>query len=387
MSAPLRVMVVMGTRPDTIKMAPVVAALLAARPAIEPIVCVTAQHREMLDEVLRLFEIVPDIDLDLMTRVQSLTEITTRVLIGMEPVLAAQRPDVVLVHGDTTTSTATALAAFYAGIPVGHVEAGLRTATIREPFPEELNRRVTGVIASYNFAPTATARANLLAERTGESEIVVTGNTVIDAFLETSRRVAGRPAPAALAGLDPKRPLILVTAHRRENHAAIPAIAQAVKTIAGLPEAPQILWPVHPSPQVAPAVHAVLDGVPGVRLTAPLDYAATVAAVAACRFVLTDSGGLQEEAPTLGKPVLVMRRETERPEGLAAGTLRLVGAEPAEIVAWSRRLLADEGGAYRAMARASNPYGDGQAAGRIVAWLLWKLRSGPKPSEFLATAA
>jgi UDP-N-acetylglucosamine 2-epimerase (non-hydrolysing) len=386
-TAPLRVMAVMGTRPDTIKMAPVVAALQAARPAIAPIVCVTAQHREMLDEVLRLFEIVPDVDLDVMTRVQSLTEITTRVLVGMEPVLAAQRPDVVLVHGDTTTSTATALAAFYAGIPVGHVEAGLRTATIREPFPEELNRRVTGVIARYHFAPTATARANLLAERTGESEIVVTGNTVIDAFLETSRRIAGQPAPACLTGLDPHRPLIFVTAHRRENHPAIPAIAEAVKTIAGFPEGPQILWPVHPSPQVAPAVHAVLDGVPGVRLTAPLDYAATVAAVAAARFVLTDSGGLQEEAPTLGKPVLVMRRETERPEGLAAGTLRLIGADPAEIVGWSRRLLLDEGGAFSAMARASNPYGDGHAAGRIVAWLLWKLRNGPKPSEFLAAAA
>jgi UDP-N-acetylglucosamine 2-epimerase (non-hydrolysing) len=385
--APLRIMAVMGTRPDTIKMAPVVAALLAARPAIEPIVCVTAQHREMLDEVLRLFRIVPDVDLDIMTPGQSLTEITTRVLTGMEPVLAAQHPDVVLVHGDTTTSTATALAAFYAKIPVGHVEAGLRTATIREPFPEELNRRLTGVIASYHFAPTATAKANLLAERTGEAEIVVTGNTVIDAFLATSRLVAGRPQPACLAGLDPARPLILVTAHRRENHAAMPEIARAVKAIAGFPERPQILWPVHPSPQVEPVVRRVLEGVPGVHVVAPLDYAATVAAVAAARFVLTDSGGLQEEAPTLGKPVLVMRRETERPEGLAAGTLRLVGPEPAEIVAWSRRLLTDADGVYSAMARASNPYGDGRAADRIIAWLLWKLRQGPKPDEFLATAA
>jgi UDP-N-acetylglucosamine 2-epimerase (non-hydrolysing) len=384
---PLRIMVVMGTRPDTIKMAPVVAALLAARPAIEPIVCVTAQHREMLDEVLRLFGIVPDVDLDIMTPVQSLTEITTRVLTGMEPVLAAHNPDVVLVHGDTTTSTASALAAFYAKIPVGHVEAGLRTATLREPFPEELNRRLTGVIASYHFAPTALAKANLLAERTGESEIVVTGNTVIDAFLTTSRLLGDRPAPACLEGFDPARPLILVTAHRRENHAAMSEIARAVKAIAGFPQRPQILWPVHPSPQVGPVVRKVLEGVPGVRLAAPLDYAATVAAVGASRFVLTDSGGLQEEAPTLGKPVLVMRRETERPEGLAAGTLHLVGPEPAEIVAWSRRLLADEDGVYTKMARASNPYGDGHAASRIVAWLLWKLRQGPKPDEFLATAA
>jgi UDP-N-acetylglucosamine 2-epimerase (non-hydrolysing) len=340
----------------------------------------------MLDEVLRLFEIVPDVDLNIMTKTQSLTDITTRVLIGMEPVLAQHKPDVVLVHGDTTTSTAAALAAFYAKIPVGHVEAGLRTATIHEPFPEELNRRLTGVIASYNFAPTAGAKANLLAERMDSADVVVTGNTVIDAFLDTTRRLAGRPAPAALAGLDPARPLIFVTAHRRENHDAMPDIARAVKAIAAFPQRPQILWPLHPSPQVGPVIRPLLAGVEGIRLTDPLDYAATVAAVTQSRFVLTDSGGLQEEAPTLGKPVLVMRRETERPEGLAAGTLRLVGADPAEIVNWSRRLLEDTDGVYTAMARASNPYGDGHAAERIVAWLLWKLRTGPKPAEFLVAA-
>lgn len=372
----------MGTRPDTIKMAPVVAALRAAGDAVAPIVCVTAQHREMLDEVLRLFAIVPDVDLNLMTKTQSLTDITTRVLSGMEPVLTEHRPDVVLVHGDTTTSTAAALAAFYARIPVGHVEAGLRTATIAEPFPEELNRRLTSVIARYHFAPTAGAKANLLAERMDDAEIVVTGNTVIDAFLATTRLLAGRPEPPALAGLDPDRPLIFVTAHRRENHAAMPAIAGAVKAIAALPQRPQIVWPLHPSPQVGPVIRPLLAGVAGIRLTEPLDYAATVAVVARSRFVLTDSGGLQEEAPTLGKPVLVMRRETERPEGLAAGTLRLVGADPAAILDWSRRLLSDENGAYTAMARASNPYGDGHAAGRIVAWLLWKFRAGPKPNEF-----
>jgi UDP-N-acetylglucosamine 2-epimerase (non-hydrolysing) len=376
----------MGTRPDTIKMAPVVAALRAAAPAIQTVVCVTAQHREMLDEVLRLFAIVPDVDLNVMTKTQSLTDITTRVLTGIEPVLAEHRPDAVLVHGDTTTSTAAALAAFYAKIPVGHVEAGLRTATIDEPFPEELNRRLTGVIARFHFAPTAGAKANLLAERMDGAEIVVTGNTVIDAFLETTRLLAGRPEPAVLTGLDPDRPLIFVTAHRRENHAAMPAIAGAVRAIAELPERPQIVWPLHPSPQVGPVIRPLLAGVAGIRLTEPLDYAATVAVVGRSRFVLTDSGGLQEEAPTLGKPVLVMRRETERPEGLAAGTLRLVGADPAEIVAWSRRLLDDTGGAYSAMARASNPYGDGHAAGRIVAWLLWKFRGGPKPNEFSAVA-
>lgn len=380
-------MAVMGTRPDTIKMAPVVAALRAAGPAIAPIVCVTAQHREMLDEVLRLFGIVPDVDLDIMTKAQSLTDITVRVLTGMEPVLAQHRPDVVLVHGDTTTSTAAALASFYAKIPVGHVEAGLRTATIAEPFPEELNRRLTGVIATYHFAPTALARANLAAERTIAENVVVTGNTVIDAFLETSRLVAERPPPAALAGLDPARPIVLVTAHRRENHAAMTGIAEAIRDISALPERPQIVWPVHPSPQVGPVVRAALDGVPGVRLIPPMDYAATVATVSAARFVLTDSGGLQEEAPTLGKPVLVMRRETERPEGLAAGTLRLIGTDPSAIVAEARRLLTDAGGAYTAMARASNPYGDGRAAERITAWLLWKLRGGPKPDEFRAAAA
>jgi UDP-N-acetylglucosamine 2-epimerase (non-hydrolysing) len=379
-------MAVMGTRPDTIKMAPVVAALRGAAPAIQTIVCVTAQHREMLDDVLRLFEIVPDVDLNIMTKTQSLTDITTRVLIGMEPVLAQHRPDVVLVHGDTTTSTATALAAFYAKIPVGHVEAGLRTATIDEPFPEELNRRLTGVMTRYNFAPTAGAKANLMAERLDDADVIVTGNTVIDAFLDTTRRLAGLPEPDVLAYLDPGRPLIFVTAHRRENHAAMPGIAQAVKAIAALPQRPQIVWPLHPSPQVGPVIRPILAGVEGIRLSEPLDYAATVAVVSRSRFVLTDSGGLQEEAPTLGKPVLVMRRETERPEGLAAGTLRLVGADPAEIVEWSRRLLADTDGVFTAMARASNPYGDGHAAERIVAWLLWKLRGGPKPAQFTAAA-
>jgi UDP-N-acetylglucosamine 2-epimerase (non-hydrolysing) len=380
--APLRVMTVMGTRPDTIKMAPVVQALRAAHPDVEPIVCVTAQHREMLDDVLALFGIVPDIDLDIMTRGQSLTDITTRVLIGMEGALIEAQPDVVLVHGDTTTSTAAALATFYQKIPVGHVEAGLRTSSIAEPFPEEANRRLTGVLTSFHFAPTARAKANLLAERTAHAYVVVTGNTVIDAFLAIERRVReGGIATPALDGLDPNRPMIFVTAHRRENHEAMPDIARAVRTIAGFPERPQILWPVHPSPQVAPVIYAALDGVPGVRLVDPMDYAQTVAAVAASTFVLTDSGGLQEEAPTLGKPVLVMRRETERPEGLEAGTLRLVGAGYEDIVRETRGLLTDRG-LYARMAHASNPYGDGRAAQRIVAALLHVLRDGPPAAEF-----
>ena len=377
-------MVVMGTRPDTIKMAPLVLELQKHRPAIETIVVVTAQHRQMLDEVLHLFGITADYDLDIMTPSQTLTEITTRVLVKIEPVLAEAKPDVVLVHGDTTTSSAAALAAFYAKIPVGHVEAGLRTSTILEPFPEELNRRLTGVIATYHFAPTARSKANLLAERVIAENVFVTGNTVIDAFLATARLANGKRIPA-LAGIDPTRPLIFVTAHRRENHDAMPEIAQALKDIAALPERPQILWPVHPSPMVKPVAHRILDGVAGISLVEPLDYADTVAVVKAARFVLTDSGGLQEEAPTLGKPVLVMRRETERPEGLDAGTLELIGTDRATIVAKARALLHDSP-IFMQMAHASNPYGDGHASERIVAFLLAALRDGVRPSEFARVA-
>lgn len=382
---PLRVMPVFGTRPDTIKMAPVVEALKAARPAIEPIVCVSAQHRQMLDTLLELFEIKPDYDLDIMEEHQTLTDITTRVLRGMEDALKAAKPDVVLVHGDTTTSTAAALAAFYQQIAVGHVEAGLRTKDRYEPFPEEMNRRMTGALASFHFAPTAIAKRNLLAEAVDPTTIVVTGNTVIDAFLETSRKVAGR-TPSALAGIDRSRPLIFVTAHRRENHASMSDIAKALADIAAFPERPQLLWPVHPSPMVAPVAHRILDGVPGVRLIEPIDYADLVGCVAASRFVLTDSGGLQEEAPCLGKPVLVMRDVTERPEGLAAGTLELVGATRERIVTGARRLLTDEA-AYARMARANNPYGDGHAGKRIVSWLLWRLREGMPPEEFSVAAS
>lgn len=377
---PLRVMSVFGTRPDTIKMAPVVRALESARPAIEPLVCVTAQHREMLDDLLGLFGIRPDDDLDIMTTGQTLTQITTRVLGGLESVLARTRPDVVLVHGDTSTSTAAALAAFYARIPVGHVEAGLRTRTIWEPFPEELNRRLTGTIASYHFSPTERARANLLAENVPTATIFVTGNTVIDAFLTTAQR-SYLLDPAEWAGLDPRRPLIFVTAHRRENHDRMPEICAAIREIVALPERPEILWPVHPSPQVRPVVHELLAGVPGVHLVEPMAYDATVRSVGRCRFVLTDSGGLQEEAPCLGKPVIVMRDQTERPEGIDAGTLLLTGAHRTAIVSAARTLLADAL-TYERMARASNPYGDGRAAERIVGWLLGRLRGGTVPAAF-----
>jgi UDP-N-acetylglucosamine 2-epimerase len=353
-------MTVFGTRPDTIKMAPVVHAL-AAEAQIEALVCVTAQHRQMLDDLLELFAISPDYDLDIMTRDQTLTEITTRVLEGMEPVLQQARPDVVLVHGDTATSTSAALAAFYAQIPVGHVEAGLRTNDRWLPYPEEMNRRLTGTIAA--------------------ADIVVTGNTVIDAFLETAAR-KDLPTPPRWGELDPVRPIVVVTAHRRENHPFMREMCEALREVSVMPSRPQIWWPVHPSPHVAPVAHAVLDATPGVVLVDPVDYAAMTAAVRDCTFVLTDSGGLQEEAPTLGKPVLVMREETERPEGLEAGTLELVGHDRAKIVAAASRLLTDRE-AYARMARAANPYGDGRAAQRIVAWLLARLRGGPYPEPFV----
>jgi len=372
-------MTVFGTRPDTIKMAPVVHALRAEE-SIDDLVCVTAQHRQMLDDLLELFAIEPDYDLNIMTEDQTLTQITTRVLVGMEPVLAQARPDVVLVHGDTTTSSSAALAAFYQQIPVGHVEAGLRTNDRWLPYPEEMNRRLTGTITSYHFAPTVLAREHLLREYVDANDIIVTGNTVIDAFLQTAQR-ADLPQPPRLNELDPSRPIVLVTAHRRENHPYMREMCEAMREIAQLPMRPQIYWPVHPSPRVRPIAYEVLGEVPGVVLVDPIDYARMVVAVKASTFVLTDSGGLQEEAPTLGKPVLVMREETERPEGLDAGTLELVGHDRAAIVAAANRLLSDPD-AYARMARAANPYGDGHAAPRIVAWLLARLRGGNFPAAF-----
>ena len=381
MSERLRVLSVFGTRPDTIKMAPVVHAL-RADPSIDDLVCVTAQHRKMLDDLLQFFEIVPDYDLNIMTEDQTLTQITTRVLTGMEPVLIEAQPDVVLVHGDTTTSTAAALAAFYRQIDVGHVEAGLRTENRWLPYPEEMNRRLTATIASYHFAPTALAREHLLREHVAPEDIVVTGNTVIDAFLETAMR-SNLSLPPRWNEIDPQRPIVVVTAHRRENHEYMREIALALREIAELPARPQLYWPVHPSPRVAPIAREVLDGVAGIILVEPIEYGAMVAAVKNAAFVLTDSGGLQEEAPCLGKPVLVMREETERPEGLAAGTLELVGHDRGRIVAAARRLL-DDPTAYERMARAANPYGDGRAAHRIVAWLSARLAGGAYPEPFAA---
>jgi len=336
----------------------------------------------MLDDLLEFFAIVPDYDLNIMSEDQSLTEITTRVLIGMEPVLRDARPDVVLVHGDTATSTAAALAAFYQRTPVGHVEAGLRTSNRWMPYPEEMNRRLTATLATYHFAPTLLAREHLLAENVTAGDVVVTGNTVIDAFLETAAR-DDLPVPPRWVELDSSAPAIVVTAHRRENHAYMPEICEALRTIAELPSKPQLYWPVHPSPRVAPIAHEILDGMPGVVLVDPIDYAEMVAAVRGSAFVLTDSGGLQEEAPCIGKPVLVMREETERPEGLAAGTLELVGHQKERIVRAARLLLEDRA-AYAAMAHARNPYGDGLAASRIARWLVARLCGGEYPEPFEA---
>ena len=372
-------MTVFGTRPDTIKMAPVVHAL-DRHPRIDSIVCVTAQHRQMLDDLLELFKIEPRYDLDIMTPDQTLTQITTRVLTGLEPVLKEAKPDVVLVHGDTTTSSSASLAAFYQQIPVGHVEAGLRTSDPWLPYPEEMNRRITGTIASYHFSPTTLAREHLVRENVNVDDIIVTGNTVIDAFLATAER-KDLPLPLRWNEIDPLRPLIVVTAHRRENHPHMREMCEAMRDIAQLPSRPQIYWPVHPSPRVRPIAYNVLGGVEGVVLVDPIDYANMVAAVKASTFVLTDSGGLQEEAPCLGKPVLVMREETERPEGLEAGTLELVGHERTKIVSAANRLLSDEL-EYARMARAANPYGDGKASERIVAWLLARLREGSYPEPF-----
>lgn len=375
----LKVMTVFGTRPDTIKMAPVVREL-EAHPDIDHVVCVTAQHRKMLDDLLDLFAISPDYDLNVMSDDQTLTQITTRVLKGMERALHDARPEVVLVHGDTTTSTAAALAAFYQQIAVGHVEAGLRTSNPWLPYPEEMNRRLTGTIARYHFSPTALAREHLLAENVAGSDIVVTGNTVIDAFLETAAR-EDLPVPPRWGELDPSLPIIVVTAHRRENHGHMAEICEALREVAEFPMRPQLYWPVHPSPRVAPVAHRILGHVPRVFLVDPIDYGEMVAAVRASVFVLTDSGGLQEEAPCLGKPVLVMRDETERPEGLAAGTLELVGPHRRQIVEAAHRLLTDAA-AYARMAQAVNPYGDGHAAERIAGWLLARLRGGEYPVPF-----
>ena len=361
-----KVMVVFGTRPEAIKMAPVIQALRQN----ENIFCqviVTAQHREMLDQVLQLFNIVPDFDLDLMRQGQTLTEITTRALIGLREVFQRELPDLVLVHGDTTTTFVAALAAFYAQIPVGHVEAGLRTGNKYSPFPEEMNRKLASVLADLHFAPTETARRNLLHEGTASEKIFVTGNTVIDALLATVKPKYNFQDPSIEAILQKgNAQMILVTTHRRENLGEpMRQIYQALRsTLDSFPNT-YVIFPVHKNPLVRKVVTEVLGSHERVSLVEPMDYEPFVNLMARSHLILTDSGGIQEEAPSLGIPVLVVRDTTERPEAVEAGTVSLVGTDYESVHLELKRLLGDQI-AYQSMAMASNPYGDGSAARRIV---------------------
>ena len=373
----LKVMTIFGTRPEAIKMAPLVKGLQAQPDRFETVVCVTAQHREMLDQVLKLFDIVPQHDLNIMKPGQDLFDITANILTSLKPVLAAERPDWVLVHGDTTTTLAASLAAFYSQIRVGHVEAGLRTGNKRAPFPEEINRRLTGSIADLHFAPTPVAQANLLREGTNQASVVVTGNTVIDALLVVveklrSDKAAQRELAERFAFLDPAKRLILVTGHRRENFGqGFQNICEALADIAATHPNVEILYPVHLNPNVRQPVQAILAArqLSNVHLIDPVDYLPFVYLMDRSYLIITDSGGVQEEAPSLGKPVLVMRDTTERPEAVDAGTVLLVGTSREAIVRETQRLLSDEA-AYTAMSRAHNPYGDGQAVSRILEILL-----------------
>jgi len=364
-----KIMLVFGTRPEAIKMAPVVRALSEAK-QWEVKVCVTAQHRQMLDQVLALFGIIPDFDLNLMKPGQDLTDITSNVLIGMREVFNQWKPDLVFVHGDTTTAMAASLAAFYAKIPIAHVEAGLRTNNIYSPWPEELNRRMVGRIASQHFAPTEAARANLLAEGCADESVHVTGNTVIDALHNVIERIntdaaLGQQLHERFAFLLEDKRLILVTGHRRENFGkGFEDICKALREIAERDNV-EIVYPVHLNPNVQEPVTRILGDCPNIHLIEPLDYLPFVYLMNRAYILLTDSGGIQEEAPSLGKPVLVMRDTTERPEAVKVGTVRLVGTDVSRIVSAANELL-DDIQKYQSMSQSYNPYGDGQAAQRIV---------------------
>ena len=365
----MKVAVVFGTRPEAIKLFPVIHAL-RARDHVDVRVIVTAQHRGLLDQVLEIAGIKPDVDLDVMTPNQTLDGLTAKLIVDLGQAFDAEKPDRIVVHGDTLTTMVASLAAYYRKIPVAHVEAGLRSGDIYHPWPEEVNRRVVACVADMNFAPTRTAADALLRENRDAASIHVTGNTVIDALLATRERIAAMPALAA--GLDElaerfagKR-IIAVTSHRRENFGGgMEAIARSIADIAARPDI-AVIFPVHPNPNVRPIMEGVLGGLPNVAMIEPLDYPHFVRLLDLCHLVLTDSGGVQEEAPSLGKPVLVMRETTERPEGVAAGTAKLVGTDRGRIVREVLSLLDDEA-AYRAMARAHNPFGDGLASQRIAA--------------------
>lgn len=356
----IKIICAVGTRPEAIKMAPVILAL-KQQPWAEVRVLATAQHRGLLDQVLAFFDIAPDIDLDIMRPNQALTTLTARLLLELDAVLLAEKPDVLLAQGDTTTVMTAALACFYHRIPFGHVEAGLRTWDMQNPFPEEANRVIAGRLARWHFAPTEGSRQNLLREGAPDSDIIVTGNTVIDALLMT----AERELELGIA-LDPAKRLVLITSHRRENFGApFREICRAVQTLAERNPEVQFLYPVHPNPNVKDVAHEVLGTSANIHLCEPLDYAPFVAAMKRSYLIISDSGGVQEEAPALGKPVLVLRDETERPEAVEQGVVKLVGPNYERIVAEAQHLLDDEA-AYAAMARGISPYGDGHGAERIV---------------------
>jgi UDP-N-acetylglucosamine 2-epimerase (non-hydrolysing) len=365
----MKILTILGTRPEAIKLAPIIKELEKHPEDVISKVCVTAQHREMLDQVLTLFDISPEYDLDIMQPNQRLHQITASVFTKLTPVIETEQPDWLLVQGDTTTVLAASLAAFYLGVKVGHVEAGLRTWNKKQPFPEEINRRVAGVVADLHFAPTSWAMNNLLAENIPAEQIVVTGNSVIDALLMAAK-VAYNYEKGPLADLPWNKQLILVTAHRRENFGApLKNICQALKQIALAYKDVHIVYPVHLNPNVQEPVYQLLSDVSNITLLPPLDYLPLVNLMKRCYLILTDSGGIQEEAPSLGKPVLVLREQTERPEGVQAGTVKVVGTDQARIVTETARLLEDDT-EYKSMAQAINPYGDGMAAMRIVSTLL-----------------
>ena len=356
-----KILLVFGTRPEAIKMCPLVKEL-KKRSAIQTVVCVTGQHRQMLDSVLHVFEVVPDYDLNIMKENQTLFDVTTGVMTRMKGVLELEKPDVVLVHGDTTTASATALACFYLQIPVGHVEAGLRTYDIYSPFPEEMNRRLIDIVAAYDFAPTQVSKENLLSERTDERRIFVTGNTGIDAMATTVRKDYVHPE---LEWASDSR-MILITAHRRENLGEPMAhMFRAIRQVVSEFPDVKMIYPVHLNPAVRSCAEKYLGNCDRIHLIDPLDVLDFHNFLARCYLVLTDSGGIQEEAPGLGKPVLVLRDTTERPEGIAAGTLKLAGTQEENIYRLLRLLLTDEA-EYHKMAHASNPYGDGHACERIA---------------------
>ncbi|WP_432412279.1 non-hydrolyzing UDP-N-acetylglucosamine 2-epimerase [Rasiella sp. SM2506] len=366
-------LIVFGTRPEAIKMAPLVKAFLQDS-TFETKVCVTAQHREMLDQVLEFFEITPDFDLNVMKPNQNLYSLTATIIEGMKPVLEEVQPDYVFVHGDTTTSMAVGIAGFYAGAKVCHVEAGLRTFNRQYPFPEEFNRQLTGRIADYHFAPTKLSKENLLKENTKDETILVTGNTVIDALLfgiekVTTKGYSDSEIEMLSAKIEPSKKIILVTGHRRENHGeGLLNICSALKTIAQEHSETQIIYPVHLNPNVKGPVHELLAGVDNILLVPPLAYPAFIWLMEKSYLIITDSGGIQEEAPSLGKPVLVTRTTTERPEAVEEGTVLLVGTDKEQIITKTKELLEDSS-YYRNMSQLHNPYGDGKSAARIVNYI------------------